>query len=144
MNPVPFLRELGLTEYEARAVSSLFSRPATAREIVEFTAIPPTKVYQVLKGLELRGIVKSGGGKPRVYRRVSPASAVAVLLERRLGKLKELAEKASIFAENFAGYAPARKCRMGKGYILSPGVRGYEIALAPKKPKGGDKNGDKQ
>jgi sugar-specific transcriptional regulator TrmB len=52
------IHSLDLTEYEARAYLSLVEHgPLTARGVSEASGIPRPKCYDVLKSLQLKGLV---------------------------------------------------------------------------------------
>ena len=73
---IQYLRKLGLTEYQSRAMAVLFYvEEATAKEISGIAAIPPTKVYSVLESLEGKGFIDHLPGKPRIFRGI-PAGHV--------------------------------------------------------------------
>ncbi len=63
------LRDLGFSKYESLMLSCLvkLGRPMKAQEISEITGIPRTKVYQVGKSLEQRGLIKCVGYRPTLF-----------------------------------------------------------------------------
>lgn len=67
------LRKLGLTDYEARAYGTLVGMgEATAREVHEMSAVPRTRIYDILRDLEGKGFVEFVDGSPTYYRAVEP------------------------------------------------------------------------
>ncbi|MDD2836307.1 MAG: TrmB family transcriptional regulator [Methanothrix sp.] len=67
------LRMLGLTEYEAKAYATLVGMgEATAREVHELSAVPRTRIYDILRDLESKGFVEFMQGSPTYYRAVEP------------------------------------------------------------------------
>ncbi|HPS90803.1 MAG TPA: TrmB family transcriptional regulator [Methanothrix sp.] len=67
------LRKLGLTDYEARAYATLVGMgEATAREVHEMSAVPRTRIYDILRELEGKGFVEFVDGSPTYYRAVEP------------------------------------------------------------------------
>ncbi len=79
---VESLRDLGLTEYEAKVYTALVKiRSGTASDIHLVSGIPRSAVYGALNRLEEWGIVEVQSSKPMRYRAVSPEIA--------LGKLKD-------------------------------------------------------
>lgn len=67
------LRKLGLTDYEARAYATLVGMgEATAREVHEMSAVPRTRIYDILRDLEGKGFVEFVDGSPTYYRAVEP------------------------------------------------------------------------
>jgi sugar-specific transcriptional regulator TrmB len=83
------LRELGLSEYEARTYHGLLNRnPATARETAEQADVPVGRVYNVLSSLTQDGLVDPcETGRPKTYEPVDPAVALNRLLEAKQAQL---------------------------------------------------------
>lgn len=78
------LGDLGLSGYEERAYRALLSLgPATARAVSEAGEVPRGRVYDVLDGLEARGIVRSRESDPTQYVPVDPELAADRLLAAR-------------------------------------------------------------
>lgn len=76
-NAIKALRELGLTEYEARVYTALTRLKAgIASEIHQISGIPRPAVYGALKRLVMRGIVEVQPSKPMRYRVTDPAAAL--------------------------------------------------------------------
>jgi len=68
------LRNMGFTEYEARAYLALVRLgKSTAREIGETAKIPPGRIYTVLNILAARGFVHVLEGSPATYHAEDPA-----------------------------------------------------------------------
>ena len=81
---VQYLQRLGLTEYQARALTVLFFvEDTTAKEISGCAEIPPTKIYSVLESLEDKELVIHHPGKPRLYRGLDPKNVMDVLLMKK-------------------------------------------------------------
>lgn len=81
---VQYLQRLGLTEYQARALTVLFFvEDTTAKEISSCAEIPPTKIYSVLESLEDKELVIHHPGKPRLYRSLNAQSVMEVLLMKK-------------------------------------------------------------
>lgn len=87
------LRDLGLSEYEARAYRALLrTGPATAKELSRTSEVPMGRVYDVLNGLEGDGLVRSqADSRPKRYAAVEPEAALDRLVERRRRELEERA-----------------------------------------------------
>jgi sugar-specific transcriptional regulator TrmB len=67
------LRELGFTDYEARAYAALATRqPATAYEIAKVAGLPRANVYSALRNLEARGAIQPVTENPVRYVPVDP------------------------------------------------------------------------
>ncbi len=87
------LREIGLTEYESQAyLSLLYTGGDTAEAISKASNIPYTKIYSVLDGLEERGWVYRGGGRPRHYYPKAPTDALRSELLRVEARFEEYKE----------------------------------------------------
>ncbi len=79
---VESLRNLGLTEYEAKVYTALVKiRSGTASDIHLVSGIPRSAVYGALHRLEERGVIEAQSSKPMRYRANPPEIA--------LGKLKD-------------------------------------------------------
>jgi sugar-specific transcriptional regulator TrmB len=87
------LRDLGLSEYEARAYRALLNTgPTTAKELSRASDVPMGRIYDVLNSIEQYNLVRSQtASRPKKYVAVEPATALDRLLE---DKKRELAEKA--------------------------------------------------
>ncbi len=80
---VESLRDLGLTEYEAKVYTALVKiRSGTASDIHLVSGIPRSAVYGALNRLEEWGIVEVQSSKPMRYRAVSPEIALEKLKDR--------------------------------------------------------------
>ena len=87
------LRELGLTEYEARAYAFLASTgPSTAGELSNVANVPYSRIYDILSRLERRGWVEVQAGRPSRYRSKAPAEVIRLLKTEQERNLKELGE----------------------------------------------------
>jgi len=92
------LRNLGLTEYEAKVFVALTRHGSgTATDIHMFSGIPRPAVYGVLKKLAERGIIEVQHTKPMRYKCMSPEEAIEKIkkdfeqeTESALGKLNEI------------------------------------------------------
>ncbi|ELZ13698.1 TrmB family transcriptional regulator [Halovivax asiaticus JCM 14624] len=87
------LRDLGLSEYEARAYRSLLKTgPTTAKELSRASDVPMGRIYDVLNSIEQYNLVRTQtASRPKKYVAVEPSTALDRLLE---DKKRELAEKA--------------------------------------------------
>ncbi len=83
------LRELGLTEYEARGYLSLLERGVlTASEVSEYANVPYSKIYEALNSLERKGWIETRRGRPSRYYPKSPSEALGAVKLRLEGKIK--------------------------------------------------------
>ncbi len=100
------LRKLGLTQYEAGAYATLVGMgEATAREISELSAVPRTRIYDILRDLEKKGFVEFAQGSPTYYRAVEPDQVMERLrddlvasIDRSASELKSLKLEAHSFS----------------------------------------------
>lgn len=92
------LRDLGLSEYEARVYRSLLhTAPTTAKELSRSSDVPMGRIYDVLNSLEALNLVRSQtASRPKKYVAVEPATALDRLLQN---KHQELDEKANQYEE---------------------------------------------
>jgi sugar-specific transcriptional regulator TrmB len=89
------LRDLGLSEYEARAYRALLNTgPATAKELSRASDVPMGRIYDVLNSLEQYNLVRSQtASRPKKYVAVEPATALDRLLEDKKRELDAQAEQ---------------------------------------------------
>ena len=92
---MPSLRDLGLSEYEARAYRSLLQTgPTTAKELSRTSEVPMGRIYDVLNSLEQHSLVRSqASGRPKKYVAVEPEAALDRLLDAKKRELDEQAER---------------------------------------------------
>lgn len=91
---VEALRELDLSEYEARAYAALLAMgELTPQEVSSAANIPYTKVYEVLKRLEAKGWVVAVSRTPLVYAPKRPEEAIAQERRKAEEKLRRAEEK---------------------------------------------------
>ncbi|MGC8816611.1 MAG: TrmB family transcriptional regulator [Candidatus Hadarchaeum sp.] len=87
------LRELGLTEYEARVYCALVSNgPSTAGELSKLANVPYSRIYDILSRLGERGWVEAQAGRPSRYRSRDPAEVVKIVKAEEERRLKEISE----------------------------------------------------
>ncbi len=93
-----FLEQLGLTEYEAKTLNSLFElKDAEAPQISRNAQVPKTRVYDVLDRLTKRELIIEVYGRPKKYRVVEPAKVFDRLISERKTELSKLEERAVSF-----------------------------------------------
>ncbi len=86
------LRDFGLSEYEAKVLLTLIAKgELTAKEISEFSGVPRTSVYEVVRSLTGKGLVMASG-KPLKFRAL-PAQELMKLFTRKLQSNIELLKK---------------------------------------------------
>src|SRR4030042_5975129 len=95
------LRQVGLTEDEAKAYTALLSTHlSTATKVSEKSGVPRTKIYQVLEQLQQKGWIHIISGVPLLFKAVAPANVFekvkedyAELLESAKTTLKKEVKK---------------------------------------------------
>lgn len=91
---VEILGQLGLTEYEAKTLSTLFKlRETEAPEISRLAQVPKTRVYDVLERLTKKGLVIEIYGRPKKYRVLEPEAVFEELMKGKKQELSDLEEK---------------------------------------------------
>lgn len=92
------LRDLGLSEYEARVYRSLLTTgPTTAKELSQVSEVPMGRIYDVLNSVEQADMVRSQStSRPKKYAAVEPTTALGRLLA---DKRRELEREADQYAE---------------------------------------------
>lgn len=77
------LRDIGLTEYEAKTYVALVALgEGPAEDIGNFAGIPRTSTYKVLRSLESKGFVKSLRGRPAICQAVDPGELKREIIDR--------------------------------------------------------------
>lgn len=99
------LRDVGLSEYEARAYRGLLERgPTTAKELSQEAGVPMGRVYDVLNGLERDRLVRSeAASRPKRYVAVDPDTALDRLLEEKRRELRREERQYENAVESLAG-----------------------------------------
>ncbi len=99
------LRDLGLSEYEARAYRSLLEHsPTTAKELSRTSDVPMGRIYDVLNSLEQNGLARSqSASRPKKYVAVEPDAALDRLLADRRQELAEKADQYEAIVEELSG-----------------------------------------
>ena len=97
-NMITFLRELGLSEYEARTYRALCqASPLTAYEAAQQAGLPTSKIYQVLGRLEEKGLVlclQEQNRKRYIPQEIEEfAAAYRYQMEKNLAGLEEEGQK---------------------------------------------------
>ncbi|MFB6102951.1 MAG: TrmB family transcriptional regulator [Haloplanus sp.] len=89
------LRDLGLSEYESRTYRELLEHGSTtAKELSAASDVPMGRIYDVLNGLEGKGLVRSqAASRPKKYIAVEPDTALDRLVDARKRELDQQAER---------------------------------------------------
>ncbi len=111
------LRDLGLTNYEARALYAVLRlREATAKEISEYADIPRTKTYEILEKFVKKGIVTEIDARPRRFAIEYPKNVLQMLISEEKSRLKRIEAKINAIGEILPAMAENNKIR--GNYIL--------------------------
>jgi len=88
------LREFGLSQYEAKAYLTLtIHGPLPASSISNFSKIPQSKIYEVLKSLSSKSLAEFWNGKPLIFKAVEPVHALNKIIQKRENDIEDLREK---------------------------------------------------
>lgn len=99
------LRDLGLSEYEARAYRALLKTgPTTAKELSRVSDVPMGRIYDVLNSIEQYNLVRSqSASRPKKYVAVEPTTALDRLLEDKKRELEEKADQYRDIVDELTG-----------------------------------------
>jgi len=99
------LRDLGLSEYEARAYRALLETgPTTAKELSRASDVPMGRIYDVLNSIEQYNLVRSqSASRPQKYVAVEPDTALDRLLADKKRELREQADQYEAIVDDLAG-----------------------------------------
>ena len=104
-NTYELLEKLGLTEYEAKTLNTLFKmKEAEAPTISRSAQVPKTRVYDVLEKLIQRGLLIEIKGRPKIYRAIDAEKAVDLLINTKKTQLDELEKQAVKLKEELILY----------------------------------------
>lgn len=68
MKEIQTLKDLGLTEYEAKIVLALLNNgPSKVKEIYHYSYVPKNKIYESIQSLIIKGVIESLPETPRRY-----------------------------------------------------------------------------
>ncbi|MFC6719216.1 TrmB family transcriptional regulator [Natrialbaceae archaeon GCM10025810] len=98
------LRDLGLSEYEARAYRALLNTgPTTAKELSRASDVPMGRIYDVLNSIEQYNLVRSQtASRPKKYVAVEPSTALDRLLTDKKRELEEKADQYESIVDTLA------------------------------------------
>jgi sugar-specific transcriptional regulator TrmB len=93
-NLIGDLKELGLSEYEAKSYLTLsVNGPLSASSVSELSRIPQSKIYEVLKSLVGKCLAEFWNGKPLRYKAIQPMFALNKMLNQKKMKIENLRQK---------------------------------------------------
>lgn len=110
-NNLKILEAAGLSQYEAKAYHALLIQPnLTATEISRLSAVPRSKVYDVLDNLINKGICTELVGKVRKFKAVNPEFAFTNLIKKAEDQKQAILTASSqlkdLFLANSLGFNP--------------------------------------
>ncbi len=109
--------ELGLTEYEMTALTTLFDLGrTTAPNLAEATDIPKARIYDVLDGLADAGYVEVIPGRPREYVARSPSDVLDRATENRRQSFEQFEQAIDRQREAFLSEFQSRYERATEGH----------------------------
>jgi hypothetical protein len=111
------LRELGLTEYQAKAYLALLRLgKGTAAQVANVTDVPRNKLYPVMQQLNALGLVETSLGEAQVFRPL----ALDRFLDERLHALRRQAE---LLEQGRAGMQAMFQASAGEADLAPAGYR---------------------
>jgi len=88
------LRDLGLSEYEARTLYALFRLgEGDAKTISEHAEVPRTKVYEILENFVQRGYVTELDTRPRRYAVSDPLRVLRLMVREKKESVERLEKR---------------------------------------------------
>lgn len=94
------LKEFGLTEYEAKAYSTLvFLSFTKASTLSKESHVPQSKIYSVLDNLIYKQLVEKLGGKPQEFKAIEPKIALKNILIEKEREIELLNKKINNLTE---------------------------------------------
>ena len=117
------LRDLGLSEYEARVYRALLrTGPTTAKELSRASDVPMGRVYDVLNSLEQYSLVRSqAASRPKKYVAVEPETALDRLLADKKRELEEKAEQYEAVVDDLSDELDATEPVQGQFWTAAVG-----------------------
>lgn len=96
VNPVIDLTPFGFTPTESAAYSALVRHgPMSGYDLGRLLSIARANAYQALDGLVAKKLVTRQTGRPRLYRAIDPAAALALIAQRQATLLDRLEDQIS-------------------------------------------------
>ena len=91
---VKILQDLSLTEYEAKALVSLFKYDESdAPTLSRNSEIPKTRIYDVLEKLKKRGLVLEVYGRPKKFKAIEPNEIFKNLVSEKSKEVEALGRR---------------------------------------------------
>lgn len=88
------LKNLGLTEYEAKVYAELLKgERLSGKELAERTKVPPTAVYPTVKSLVKKNLIQEFSGERKEFQSLPPKLAIPAFLEKKKKELIDIEEE---------------------------------------------------
>lgn len=101
--PSMYLKELGLSEYEASSYVCLLQRGvSTAQEVSDGSSVPQPRVYDALDSLSQKGFVDVQPGRPKKFGPVDPDVAIDRFAEFKQRQYDEEVSRMRVLGDQFA------------------------------------------
>lgn len=98
---VSLLRDLNLTEYEAKALTTLFKySESDAPTISRNSQIPKTRIYDVLDKLKAKGLVLEVYKSPKTFKVINPNDIFKQLIDSKKEEFNSLSKKVDDVVKN--------------------------------------------
>ncbi len=121
------LKEMGLSDYQARVLFALFRLgKAEAKEVSEVSGVPVAKVYGILSDLAKRGYVIEISTRPKQYAVFDPATTLRRMVREMRERVERLEEKVQKITSILPLFREERESTKGN-YIVR--LRGQKEVL---------------
>src|SRR3989344_8681735 len=91
MDKITFFKELGFSEYEAKALASLIKlKTASAKQISFESGVPQNKLYAILKQFEHEGIISYLPKEKKVYQVINFKTYIQEKIKQKEVQIKKL------------------------------------------------------
>lgn len=87
------LKQIGLSNYEAKALEILFKNKENLRDLSKKAKIPFGKVYSVIKSLKEKGFIKETNSRPKLVYIENASAVIGKLIKEKQEKDKAILEK---------------------------------------------------
>ena len=133
------LESMGLTEYESKTLSTLFSlEEAEAPEISRRSQVPKTRVYDVLDKLVKRNLVIEITGRPKKYRVIEAQKVFDSLIEEKKSEIAAIEERAVEVSASLLAIQKTKGVGLGDAVMKVKDARDFEKILGQEIEKAKD------
>ncbi len=106
-NLIRDLKEFGFNEYEARSYLALtIYGPSTASSISNYSGVPQSKVYEVMRSLQKKSLIESWFSKPQKYKAIKLSETLKKIIKRKRENIQSLIIKGNNIIKNIKPYSP--------------------------------------